>query len=1179
MKLIHKRALSLLLSAAMVLTMLPVTALALGKASVYLDSNGRSSSAICMSKIGIGTTDLDSGWYLMDSGNVTINQTITVSGDVNLILADGANLTVNGASDDGSDTPDHAGIKVPQGSSLSIYAQSTGSSMGRLTATGLGNGAGIGSAMMESSGNITICGGRITAKGGSGSLCAPGIGNMNGGSFGTIAIYGGMVTATNGFTTANSYPDIGGCSDDGDEILIRGGTVVSGRSNPSVNLGVNGNGYMGKFPKVVIDGGSINGWIGPIFCKNSAGNLISLPSDVLTVPGQENAAVSSISIDGVPYGNSVYTDGSGNLYLHLPAYDSVVPIVVTMDGGSEYWAVYQPDGNGSAEVVLVNAEENPIFPGTADFSSFLPKDITVYKLYPDQNVSGIRNGNSDLTKGTDYTVDGDHITIKKEYLKTLPVGVTSLTLSGLGSGDATLSVNVSASPEYVALGDSIPAGVGLSGYDPEAKTPLAGAYPSLVGNTLDLTTGSLAQSGMNSGELLAGLSDPEIIAYLSKAKVITLSIGSDDLLIPFLNIIAQRLGCDSSQIQGKLIDLAQNDSTAFAADIRALDADDGSGLKNNHILTAAASGFAQNFQGIISAIKTAAPNAKIYVTNVYNPYEKISLPYGSGMLDLGASVDGYIKALNGAFSANSPDYTLIDAYSDFSGSLRIGTSLVNVNRLVYNFDPHPNTAGQAKIADMILAAYTGNGTKNPIITTSLSMKGLVGAPYSLTLEATGKTPIKWSIASSALPNGLTLNPDSGVISGTPTSLGTFYFVVTAKNDAGSDARLFSIEVSGSAMSAGEAAKALSQLSSDSPPSAVSGVTSGVLSLSPSEQAQLPTSQIAVLEGAMQNTLHVAAPVISAPLPSGFSGSAALPGAPIATGLTLATYGASSATLSTTQASPPAGMPGGILAFDLNLTEGGVLQPVHSPLAFPVTVTMPLPPNFVPKAGAQYHINHTLMNRTIEQLPVTIGGTPGHYTATFTTFSFSMFTLVETADESSSDSSVSVPESGVTPSTFISDTNADFSVNGAYQFKITSQNGIAPLLTVGTPGVFETQLVRVSGNDYYFKLISVGKAGEKAGIYVNGVKLLAATVGTSAASVKSDTTGSFKVAKGKTYTFKLTADGKPSFVCGNSSVFLVKFLRQSGKDYFYQVTAVGKPGQAAGFYLNASKKPVAAAAVA
>lgn len=1195
-KLVHKQALSMLLSAALVFTTLPVAAMAATEPEVsYLDSDNNKAQAEA-TVIDSGSTTLDSGWYVVDSGDVTIEQTITVSGNVKLILADGASLTVSAASGD------HAGIEVPQGSSLGIYAQSTGSSMGELTATGHGSGAGIGSAIMESSGNITICGGRITATGGS-MNSAPGIGNVSATGFGTISIYGGVVTATN--KSGGSYPDIGGCSGNGDKILIEGGTVVSGRSDSSVNLGVNGHGYMGTFPEVVIDGGSINGWIGPSSCKNSAGDSVSLPSDVLTVPGQENAAVSSISVNGVPYGNSVYTDGSGNLYLHLPKYGSVVPIVVTMDDGSEYWAVYQPDGNGSAEVALVSAEENPIFPGTADFCSFLPKDITVYKLDPDQKVSGIKNGNSDLTDGTDYTVDGDCITIKKEYLETLPAGVTSLTFSGLGGGDATLSVNVSASPEYVALGDSIATGYGLPGYDPESKTPTAGAYPSLVGNTLGLTAGSLAHDGITSKELLEMLSSyPDIQAYLSKVKVITLSIGSDDLLIPFLNIIAQQLGCDSSQIQGKLIELAQNDSTAFAAGIRALDANDGSGLKNNHILTAAASGFAQNFQGIISAIKTAAPNAKIYVTNVYNPYEDISIPYGSGMLNLGASVDGYIKTLNGAFSANSPDYTLIDAYSDFSGSLRIGTSLVNVNRLVYNFDPHPKAAGHAKISDMILAAYTGNGTKNPIITTSLLTKGLVGVPYSLTLKATGKTSIKWSIASGALPNGLTLNPDSGVISGTPTSLGTFFFVVTAKNDAGSDARLFSIEVSGSAASAGEAAKALSQLSSDSPPSAVSGVAAGVLSLSPSDRSQLTPQQIAKLEGLMQSTLHVTPPGISEPVTTGFTGSAALPKTlPSVSGLLLDSVinadpdklenfvpEVAIVTLSTTQQSAASGPLGTQVAFDLTLTEqigDNPPQTIHAGFPFPVTVTMPLPANFILLPNCTYVVVHTKEDGNRETLPLKIGGTFGNYSASFTTSSFSSFSIVKTANGSGSGShhgsDGSVPNPSVTENTaattFVSDTNADFSVNGAYQFKITSQNGAVPLLTVGTPGVFETQLVRVSGNDYYFQLISVGKAGEKAGIYVNGVKLLAATVGTAAAPVKSDTSGSFQVAKGKAYTFKLTSDEKPSFVCGNSSVFQVKFIKQSGKDYFYQVTAVGKSGQTAGFYLNTAKKPVAVAAVA
>ncbi len=153
------------------------------------------------------------------------------------------------------------------------------------------------------------------------------------------------------------------------------------------------------------------------------------------------------------------------------------------------------------------------------------------------------------------------------------------------------------------------------------------------------------------------------------------------------------------------------------------------------------------------------------------------------------------------------------------------------------------------------------------------------------------------------------------------------------------------------------------------------------------------------------------------------------------------------------------------------------------------------------------------------------------------------------------------------------------MNGAYQFKITSTNGAAPSLVAGTAGVFETQLVSTSGNDYYFKLTAIGKPGEQTGIYVNGVKLLVATVGAAASSVKSDTTKPIQVSKGKTYVFKLTADAKPAFVSGNSQVFQVKFLKQSGKDYFYQVTAVGKSGQSAGFYINSGKAPVTVATVA
>ena len=1170
MKLIHKRALSLLLSTALVLTALPVTAMALTlKDGVsYLDSNGGHPSANGVEVISSGFREMSDGWYLVDSGDVTIDHTLPVVGDANLILADGANLTVNGTSGD------HAGIEVQQGCSLSIYAQSTGSSMGRLTATGHGSGAGIGSDSSSPSGNITICGGRITATGGSGSLRAPGIGNVSAIGFGTIAIYGGMVTATNGFTTANAYPDIGGCSDDGDEILIRGGTIVSGRSDPSVNLGVNGNGYIGKFPKVVIDGGSIHhGWIGASSLTDSHERPISQNYDELTVPGQINAAVFSVSIGGERYGNGVYTDGSGKLYLNLPAYNSILPVVVTMNDRSEYWAAYEP-GSGNS-ITLVNAAETSVFPGTAVFAKYYPQDITVYKFDPTGNAfSGICNGATHLSPGSDYTVDGDTVIIKKEYLEKLPAGVASLTFSGLNAANSVLTVAVVTTPEYVALGDSIATGYGLDGYNPHAGIPPAGSYAQRVGSTLGLTTGSLAIDGLTSALLLEELSDPQAKAYLANAKVLTLSIGGDDILLPFLELVANKLNCDPSQIPGVLalteLSMPQN--------LIPLNADDGSGLKNNPTLNEAASRFAKNFQDIISVIKTAAPNAKIYVTNVYNPYEELSIGSGPDTLNFGEIANGYIQTLNSAFSSSSPDYTLIDTYSAFSDSLNSGTSLVNASLGESNFDPHPNAKGHEKIADMITEAYS---EIRPAITTS-SLPGVTQyVKYDQTLAAAGSSPITWSIASGALPDGLTLDPDSGRISGIPSSSGAFNFVAKAKNAAGADTRALSITVNKlKGMTISDVTGVIINLSPVTPPAAVSGAVAQVLSLPPSEQAQLPTSQVAVLEGLMQNTLHVAVPTISAPDTTGFSGSAALQGTPTAIGLTLATYGATGAKLTTIQQQPPANMPGAQLAFDLALTETGSSQQIHFVLPYPVTVTIPLPPSFFPQAGFHYTIKHTLHNGASELLPAIISGTIGHYTATFTTSSFSLFTLVETANGSGSDShnssSVSVPNPGVTGSTFVSDTNADFSVNGAYQFKITSQNGIAPLLTVGTPGVFETQLVRVSGNDYYFQLISIGKAGEKAGVYVNGGKLLVATVGTY---VKSDTTALFQVKKGKTYTFKLTADEKPSFVCGNSSVFQVKFLRQSEKDYFYQVTAVGKPGQAAGFYLNAAKKPVAVAAVA
>ncbi|HYG36545.1 MAG TPA: DUF4082 domain-containing protein, partial [Clostridia bacterium] len=71
-----------------------------------------------------------------------------------------------------------------------------------------------------------------------------------------------------------------------------------------------------------------------------------------------------------------------------------------------------------------------------------------------------------------------------------------------------------------------------------------------------------------------------------------------------------------------------------------------------------------------------------------------------------------------------------------------------------------------------------------IITTTTLPNGIVNASYSTTLSVSGgTTPYSWFIVGGALPPGLSLNVNSGVISGTPTTAGTFNLTVQARDSS------------------------------------------------------------------------------------------------------------------------------------------------------------------------------------------------------------------------------------------------------------------------------------------------------------------------------------------------------------------------------------------------------------
>jgi hypothetical protein len=103
--------------------------------------------------------------------------------------------------------------------------------------------------------------------------------------------------------------------------------------------------------------------------------------------------------------------------------------------------------------------------------------------------------------------------------------------------------------------------------------------------------------------------------------------------------------------------------------------------------------------------------------------------------------------------------------------------------------------GPGRTGNVPIRAYTGGGTVQPTaptITTTALTNGVNGKAYSQNLYATGTAPITWSITSGTLPAGLTLN--NGVISGTPTAVGSSTFTVRATNSVGNSSRALSITI-------------------------------------------------------------------------------------------------------------------------------------------------------------------------------------------------------------------------------------------------------------------------------------------------------------------------------------------------------------------------------------------------
>jgi hypothetical protein len=107
---------------------------------------------------------------------------------------------------------------------------------------------------------------------------------------------------------------------------------------------------------------------------------------------------------------------------------------------------------------------------------------------------------------------------------------------------------------------------------------------------------------------------------------------------------------------------------------------------------------------------------------------------------------------------------------------------------LYNFQWRMAQDGAGSFGDTGLNAVVNvtSGSVAPLaITTTSIPHGNRFVAYNAQINVTGgEAPYAWSVSGGTLAPGLTLNSNTGVISGTPTTLGTYTFTVTVRDQGG-----------------------------------------------------------------------------------------------------------------------------------------------------------------------------------------------------------------------------------------------------------------------------------------------------------------------------------------------------------------------------------------------------------
>ncbi len=252
--------------------------------------------------------------------------------------------------------------------------------------------------------------------------------------------------------------------------------------------------------------------------------------------------------------------------------------------------------------------------------------------------------------------------------------------------------------KLVALGDSIARGFGLANPDTQAYPAILSSSIEALLDGVEVDYMNMAVDGMKTDGLLTLLDSSKIA--IGNADIVTLCIGANNILQPFISSISGAGGLFSSEgVDEKALESFIDKTNTLLGSEQF--------VKN---MQKGVEQAARDLPRILQTIKSYAPDAIIAVTTVFSPYHGmvLSIPYLGKSVNLGEASDKWVALLNEQIKATveTEGCLLVDAFAPFAEREGLINAAFNLLPPKISFDPHPNINGHILLSNLYLEALS-----------------------------------------------------------------------------------------------------------------------------------------------------------------------------------------------------------------------------------------------------------------------------------------------------------------------------------------------------------------------------------------------------------------------------------------------------------------------------------------